>query len=79
MTDEIENKVIACFRKVKNLDDLEIRMDHRLFEDFDMDSLDHIEFIMAIEETFDIYVSDNDAEGIKTVSDAVALVKERKS
>lgn len=43
--------------------------------DLGADSLDHIELTMAAEEEFDISIPDEDAEGVKTVGDAVAMVK----
>lgn len=39
-----------------------------------MDSLDEIEFIMLIEENFDIEVSDDDYVGIKTLGDIIDIV-----
>ncbi len=50
-------------------------------EDLNADSLDLVELIMAIEEEFsdanrEIRIPDNDAEGIKTVQDAIDYIKE---
>jgi acyl carrier protein len=39
-----------------------------------VDSLDFVEIIMAVEEEFNIEVSDEKAEQIKTVADLVAIV-----
>jgi acyl carrier protein len=36
-----------------------------------------IETIMSLEDEFDIEISDRDAETFKTVSDVIALVKNR--
>lgn len=44
------------------------------FKDLGADSLDHVEMIMAFEETFGIEVKDEDAEKIHTVQDAVDLL-----
>jgi len=45
------------------------------FEELEADSLDLVELVMAFEETFGIEISDEDAEGIKTVADAVVYVE----
>ena len=46
-------------------------------EDLGADSLDIVELVMAMEETFDIEISDEDAEKIQTIGDAFAYVKKR--
>lgn len=43
-------------------------------DDLGADSLDLVELIMAFEETFDVEISDDDAEKIITVQDAVNYV-----
>ncbi len=43
-------------------------------EDLGADSLDIVELIMALEEEYDIEISDEDAEKIKSVGDAVKYV-----
>lgn len=45
------------------------------FEELGADSLDLVELVMALEETFNIEISDEDAEKIKTLSDAVSYVE----
>ncbi|MBE7024632.1 MAG: acyl carrier protein [Ruminococcaceae bacterium] len=39
------------------------------------DSLDIVELIMAFEDEFSLSISDEDAESIRTVGDAVAYIK----
>ena len=46
----------------------------RFKEDLDADSLDLVEFVMALEERFDIAVPEEDLEGIETVGQALTLV-----
>ena len=43
-----------------------------------MDSLDSVEFIMAIEGHFNVAIADVDAEKVKTVGDAINLVLDTK-
>ncbi len=46
-------------------------------DDLAADSLDFIELITAIEDTFKIEIPDEDAENIKTVSDAVNYIESK--
>ncbi len=49
----------------------------RFVEDLGADSLDTVELVMAFEEEFDIEVPDEDAEKIRTVTDATEYVKKK--
>ena len=43
-------------------------------EDLDADSLDLVELVMALEESFDISVDESELEGVQTVGQAFDLV-----
>jgi acyl carrier protein len=45
-------------------------------DDLGADSLDLVELIMAMEEAFDIEISDEEAEKLQTVKDAIDYIKE---
>ncbi|MHB1126016.1 MAG: acyl carrier protein [Bacillota bacterium] len=47
------------------------------FEELNADSLDIVELIMALEEEFDLEISDEDAEKLRSVGDAVDYIKEK--
>lgn len=47
------------------------------FDDLGADSLDLVEITMALEEEFDIEITDQEAEPVKTVADAARLVDEK--
>ena len=47
----------------------------RFKEDLDADSLDLVEFVMALEERLDVTVPEEELEDIKTVGDAVRLLE----
>lgn len=48
-------------------------------EDLGADSLDTVELVMAFEEEFDCVISDDAAEKIATIGDAVKFIEEHKS
>lgn len=43
-------------------------------DDLGADSLDTVELVMALEESFDIEIPDEEAEKIKTVGDAISYI-----
>ena len=53
-----------------------VNMEASLSDDLGADSLDAIELIMAVEEKFDVEISDNEAAKIKLVSDMVKCLEE---
>lgn len=54
-----------------------VTLDARFREDLEADSLDLVELIMAFEEEFGGEISDEDAQKITTVGEAVVYVEER--
>jgi acyl carrier protein len=65
-------KIIA---EVLTVDEDEITLDTRFTDDLGADSLDVFQIIMGIEEEFGIEISNEDAENIVTVGDAVEKIK----
>ncbi|GDX27777.1 acyl carrier protein [Actinomycetes bacterium] len=47
------------------------------FKDLDADSLDLVEFVMALEEEFNIEVPEEDLEGVTTVGGAFNIVSSK--
>lgn len=56
----------------------EINPESSFIEDLGADSLDLVELIMSMEDEFGLEISDEDAEGIVTVQDAINYILERK-
>lgn len=54
----------------------EVSRDSDLYDDLKADSLDIVELVMSVEEEFDIEVSDEEVENIRTVGDAVDYIEE---
>lgn len=51
-----------------------MKSEAKIIDDLGADSLDVVQLVMAIEETFDIEVSDEEAEVLRTVGDVEAFV-----
>ena len=58
------------------VDDEEVTPQASFVEDLNADSLDLVELIMSLEEEFGMEISDEDAEKIQKVSDAVEFIEE---
>ena len=69
------DKLQEIIAEVLNVAPEEITMDTTFVDDLGADSLDVFQIIMGIEEEFDIEISNEDAEKIVTVGDAVEQIK----
>jgi acyl carrier protein len=58
------------------VDEEEVQPQASFVEDLNADSLDLVELIMSLEEEFGMEISDEDAEKIQKVSDAVEFIEE---
>ena len=52
----------------------EVSLETHLFNDLNFDSLDSVEFVMKIEDAFDIHVPDDEAERVLTIGHTVELL-----
>ena len=59
------------------VDEEEVNPQASFVDDLNADSLDLVELIMSLEEEFGMEISDEDAEKIQKVSDAVEYIEER--
>jgi acyl carrier protein len=70
-TAKVMGKVRSIIVKQLGVDEDKVVPAADLFKDLGADSLDAVELIMAFEEDFNLSIKDEDAEKIRTVSDAV--------
>lgn len=71
---ESVSRVVA---DVMGKDESDLRGEMRFIEDLGADYLDLVEVVMAFEAEFDIEINDGEIEGILTINDAVAKIKEK--
>ena len=72
---EIESKVKAIIVDKLGVDEADVKPEASFTNDLGADSLDTVELIMEFEKAFNISIPDADAEGIKTVGDAIAYIE----
>ena len=72
--DETFEKFKQCAVEVLQVPEDKITKDARFAEDLDADSLDLVELVMALEETFDIEVAEDELKDIRTVGEAFELI-----
>lgn len=68
---DVFDRVQGIIVEQLDVDPDEVTMDARFREDLEADSLDLVELIMAFEEEFGGEISDEEAQEIQTVGDAV--------
>ena len=75
MNQEVFEKVKAIIIDKLNVDPAQVVAEARFREDLKADSLDLVELIMAFEEGFGGTISDEDAQKITTVGEAVTFLQ----
>lgn len=72
--EEIFDKVKEVIVDQLNADEGDVTLEASFIDDLGADSLDIVELVMALEESFGISIPDEEAENIKTVADAVDYI-----
>lgn len=72
----IEERVKQIVAEQLGVDEGQVTNEAAFMDDLGADSLDTVELVMALEEEFDIEISDEDAEKIQTVQDAINYITE---
>ena len=72
----LTDKLIEIISTQFNIEQDKITNETSFKDDLNADSLDLVELIMSLEDEYEIEIDDEDAEKIKTVSDAIDFVKD---
>ena len=75
--EEIYEQVKGVLVEQLGIEEGEITEEASFQEDLDADSLDLVELIMELEDQFGVKISDEDAQSIQTVGQAVDYIQKR--
>ena len=70
----VEDKVKKIIAEKLSVDLVEVVPEASFVDDLGADSLDLVELIMSMEEEFDVDISDEDAEKLTKVQDAIDYI-----
>ena len=70
----VEEKVKHIIVEQLGVDEEEVKMEASFVDDLGADSLDVVELVMALEEEFGLEISDEDAEKLTTVKQAIVYI-----
>lgn len=77
MNQEIFERVQKVIVEQLGVDESAVTPEASFVDDFNADSLDLVELVMAFEQEFDVSIPEEDAERVRTVADAVRMLTEK--
>ena len=75
----VQEKVKKIIEEKLSVNADQITNDARFAEDLKADSLDTVELVMALEDEFGLDIPDEEADKIRTVSDAIGYIESKVS
>ncbi|NVN99179.1 MAG: acyl carrier protein [Geobacteraceae bacterium] len=72
----VEKRIKEIVAEQLGVEESQVANESSFMDDLGADSLDTVELVMALEEEFDIEISDENAEKIQTVQDAIDYITE---
>ncbi|WP_417569528.1 acyl carrier protein [Parasutterella excrementihominis] len=76
--DNIEQQVKKVVAEQLSINEADIKNESAFTSDLGADSLDTVELVMALEDTFGIEIPDDQQEKIQTVQDAIDFIEAHK-
>ena len=73
----VESEVKKIVVEHLGIDESKVNPESKFIDDLGADSLDTVELVMAFEEEFGSEISDNEAEKILTVGDAIKFIESK--
>ncbi len=77
MSQDIFERVQKVIVEQLGVDESAVTPEASFVDDFNADSLDLVELVMAFEQEFDVSISEEEAEQVRTVADAVRLLSQK--
>ncbi|TET12660.1 acyl carrier protein [Candidatus Aerophobetes bacterium] len=77
LREDIIKKVKEITSEQLGVDESQITPEAKFVDDLGADSLDTVELVMALEEEFDLEISDEEAEKLTTVQKVVDYIEDR--
>jgi len=72
----VEKRIKEIVAEQLGVEESQVTNEASFMDDLGADSLDTVELVMALEEEFDLEISDENAEKIQTVQDAIDYITE---
>lgn len=71
----VKDKIVEMVKEELLVDDIDLNAD--LTNDYQIDSIGLIEFIMALEDEFDVELPDDELQDLRTTQDVINLVESK--
>ncbi|CAG2169768.1 unnamed protein product [Oppiella nova] len=75
--DFIRERILLLLKLYDKIDPQKLSLDSHFYKDLGLDSLDHVEVIMAIEDEFHFEIPDSDAEKLLTPRDILKYISDK--